>query len=65
MFANELPTEIVTPFVLANVNVPPPLTEPLPLVPANVIVELAALVVILLMRPLLSTTIVGIDVAEP
>jgi hypothetical protein len=55
----------VTPFVPANVSVPPPDTLPDPLVPAKLIVVLTALLVILVIRPLVSTTIVGMLVAEP
>ena len=58
-------TDATTPLVLANVNVPPPATEPVPLVPVNEIVVLTALVVMPVIRPLLSTTIVGIEVALP
>ena len=48
-----------------TVNVPPPATLPEPVVPAKLIVVLTALVVMLLIRPLASTIIVGILVALP
>ena len=55
----------VIPFAGSNVNVPPPATLPVPEVPDKLIVVLTALEVKLVIRPLLSTTIVGMLVAEP
>ena len=65
IFAYDVPTATVTPYVPARLNVLPPATVAVPVVPATVNDVLIAFVVTLVTRPLLSTTIVGTLELEP